>query len=415
MEFRTFKSAPAIAAKPLGVILNNQQLRRDKMYEDIEFSSDFSVEDWNALVTLKLKKYFTNENIFESNKEILRTEIINFIRFSKKPEYFSLFEWIFNLHKECLSKDKVHAIKIISDSFNEVSDTDMKWMTNVLTQSDISTFSERDKISYLFKCIDETIEGVFKPRFKLFDKIAYFSLNQSEIDNSNFDFGKIIRDFPIQYKNEVLLLLQDPVFSISTNQWRNIASHKSFVINKEDIDIEYGKISIQRLTISYEQFYKIFYWSQDIYRVLRLAQVLIDLNHIEEIVTELGGTENLDVRFESSLLHIIQNMQIVGFEFASTEDDTNTFCLNVKGKHNHDVKSSLIHASQCLDQLSCAIYDDKFVRDNFQNTQISIVNENHEKLGSAKIPIEIALKKVKSEIDLAEYLDNMKFEIKNYA
>jgi hypothetical protein len=105
-------------------------------------------------------------------------------------------------------------------------------------------------------------------------------------------------------------------------------------------------------------------------------------------------------------------MQIVGFEFVSTEEQMDTFCLNVKGKNGHDVKSSLIHASQCLDQLSCAIYDDKFVKDNFQKTKISIVDGHNNKLGSATISIETALKKAKSEIDLNEYLDNMKFEIK---
>lgn len=386
-------------------------MRRDKIYEDLDFSTDFSVEDWNALIKLKLSKYFISDTIFEKNKELLRTEIINYIRFSEKPEFFRLFEWTFDLYKECLSIDKEQTIKIIADSFNVVSNTDMKWMTNVLIQPDTSTFSERDKISYYFKIIDETLEGAFKPRFKLLDKLAKFKLNQTIVDNSNYDFGRLVRDFPNQFKNNIGLFLEDPIYSISTNQWRNIAAHKSFLINKENIVVEYGRPNIQTHIISIEEFYKIVYWSQDIYRVIRLAQVFTDLNYIEEIVNELGGTENIDVRFESSLLHIIHNMQIVGFEFDSTEEQSDTFCLNVRGKINHDVKSSLIHASQCLDQLSCAIYDDKFVRDNFQKTQISIVDENKDKLASATISIEIALKKAKCEIDLDEYLDNMKFEI----
>lgn len=390
-------------------------LRLDRIYEDLEFTTDFSVEDWNALIKLKLGKYFISDTIFESNKELLKTEIINYIRFCEKPQYFRLFEWTFNLLNECININKAQTIKIFADSFNDISNTDMKWMTNVLTQPDTSTFSERDKISFYFKVIDETLESVFKPRFKLLDKLANFNLNQNIIDNSNYDFGKLIRNFPIQFKNDIGLFLEDPIYSISTNQWRNISAHKSFVINKENIVVEYGKTNIQTLTISIEEFYKIVYWTQDIYRVIRLAQVLSHLNYIEEIVTELGGTENMDIRFESSLLHIIHNMQIVGFKFDSTEEQSDTFCLNVRGKINHDVKSSLIHASQCLDQLSCAICDDRFVRENFKNTRISIVDENKNKLGSATIAIQIALKKVKNEINLEEYLDNMKIEIKNYA
>ncbi|AYD47394.1 hypothetical protein [Arachidicoccus soli] len=390
-------------------------MKRDKIYEDLHFTTDFSVEDWNALLKLKLGKYFLNESILEKNKEILRTEIINYIRFCSKPEYLKLFEWTFNLYKDCIVSDKQRVIKVLADSFDDISNTDMKWMTNVLTQPDEKEFSERDKIAYYFKVIDETLEGAFKPRFKLLDKLVNYKLNGHIPNNSESDFGKVIRNFPSQVKTDTILFLEDPIFSISTNQWRNIAAHKSFTINKNDIVVEYGRNTIQSLTLSYDNFYKILHWTQDIYRVIRFGQVLTDLNYIEEIVTELGGTENMNIRFESSLLHIIHNMQIVGFEFVSNEEQEDIYCLNIKGKVDHDVKSSLIHTSQCLDQLSCAIYDDKFVRDNFKRTRINIVDENSNKLASATISIEVASNKAKGDLTLDEYLSKMEFEIKNYA
>lgn len=389
-------------------------MRRDKIYEDLKFSTEFSVEDWNALVKLKLGKYFTDDSIFEENKEILRTEIINYIKFCTKEEYFKLFEWTFNISKDCILLDRQKSIKILADSFDDISNTDMKWMTNVLIQPESSSFSERDKISYYFKAIDETLEGVFKPRLKLLDKLINFKLNQVIVDNSSIDFGKLIREFPFQAKSYISLFLEDPLFSIPTNQWRNIAAHKSFTINTDNIVVEYGRGNIHTKAISYSDFYKIVQWTQDIYRIIRLAQVLTDLNYIREIVNVLGGTENMNIRFESSLLHIIHNMQIVGFEFVSNKEENGTFCLNVKGKLNHDVASSLIHASQCLDQLSHAIYNDKFIRDSFQKTKISIVENDGNILASATIPIEIALKRAQGELTLDEYLSKMEFDIKNY-
>lgn len=390
-------------------------MNRDKIYEDLHFTAEFSVDDWNALIKLKLRKYFLSDAIFEENKELLRTEIVNYIRFCTKVEYFNLFEWTFDLYKDCLIIDKQRTIQIVASSFDEVSNTDTKWMTNVLTQPDSANFAERDKISYYFKLIDETLEGAFKPRFKLLNKLANFKLTQTIIDNNNFDFGKLIRGFPSAFQANTQLFLADPFFSISTNQWRNIAAHKSFTITKGNIIIEYGRGNTESRTISYSEFYKIVNWTQDIYRVIRLAQVFTDLNYITEIVSEIGGTGNIDIRFESSLLHIIHNMQIVGFEFASSEEQNEIFCLNIKGKPNHDLKSSLIHASQCLDQLSCAIYDDKFVRDNFKKTRISIVDDSSKPLASVTISIMTALKKVNGELTLDEYLDEMDFDLKNNA
>lgn len=378
----------------------------------MKFSNEYSVDDWKALIKLNLGKYFTSGTALEKNKDLLKTEIIYYIRLSEKPEYLRLFEWTFDFYKECFNTNKELTVKIFAESLNDISRTDSKWMTNVLTQPDITTLSERDKITCYFKVIDETLEGVFKPRFMLLDKLAKLKLNQTVVDNSDYDFGNLIRNFPSQFKNDVNLLLKDPIYFVSTNQWRNIAAHKSYIINKDNIVVKYGRGNTRSLTISIEAFYKIIYWTQDIYRTVRLAQVLTYLNYMEEIVAELGERVNVDIRFESSLLHIVHNLQIVGFEFDSTEEQSEVFCLNVKGKINHDVKSSLIHASQCLDQLSSAIFDDEFVRDNFQSTQICIVDENQNKLGSATVPIEIAMKKVKGEINLDEYLDKMVFEIK---
>lgn len=386
-------------------------MERDEIYRGIGFPADFSVEDWNSLIKLKFGKYFSEEKVFEKNKEILRSEIINYIRFCQKTDYAKLFDWTFDLYKDCINRDKDKIVKAIANSFYEISNTDMRWMSNVLTKPDSKKLEERDKINYYFKAIDETLEGAFKPRFKLLSKVASFKSNSIIIDNSNFDFGKLVREFPHQYLNDIDLFTKDPIFSISINQWRNIAAHKSYSINKNNITIEYGRTNIQSVTVSFDDFYKIVHWTQDVYRVIRLSQVLIILNYIEEIVTELGGTENMEIRFESSLLHIIHNMQIVGFEFVSTSKQSDTFCLNIKGKREHDLRSSLIHASQCLDQLSCAIYDDKFVRDSFQKAQVNIVNDEQQKLASATIDIAIALKMAMGEIDQKEYLSKMIFSI----
>lgn len=389
-------------------------MRKDKIYEDLKFSTEFSVEDWNVLIKLKLGKYFTNDSIFEENKEILRTEVINYIKFCTKTEYFKLFEKTFDISKDCIFLNRPESIRILANSFDDISNTDMKWLTNALIQPDSSNFSERDKVSYYFKAIDETLEGAFKPRFKLLDKLINFKLDQIIVDNSSFDFGKLIREFPLHIKCDFSLFLKDPLFSIPTNQWRNIAAHKSFTINTDNIVVAYGKGNIHKKTISYSDFYKIVNWTQDIYRVIRLAQVLTSLNYIEEIVEILGGTQNMNVRFEASLVHIIHNMQIVGFEFVSNDEQNETFCLNVRGKVNHDVKSSLIHESQCLDKLSRAIYNDKFVKYSFQKTKINIVNNSGDVLASATISIETAIKRAQGELTLNEYLSKMEFDIKNY-
>ena len=61
-------------------------MKSDELYKHLEFTNEFSVDDWNDLISIKIRPYFRNDNIFNSNKEVLRTEIINYIKFSEKPE-----------------------------------------------------------------------------------------------------------------------------------------------------------------------------------------------------------------------------------------------------------------------------------------------------------------------------------------
>ncbi|MGK7397288.1 MAG: hypothetical protein ACNS62_22115, partial [Candidatus Cyclobacteriaceae bacterium M3_2C_046] len=120
--------------------------------------------------------------------------------------------------KECFEKDEPLSIKQLADSFYEITETDSKWMTNSIIQPNPSDFSERDKAIYYFKALDEILEGAFKPRFKLFDNFLNYYISGNFYDNSEIDFGQIIRNFPHSVSNYAGLYLQDPVFSVSTNQ-----------------------------------------------------------------------------------------------------------------------------------------------------------------------------------------------------
>jgi len=388
-------------------------MKSDELYKHLKFTNDFSVDDWNDLISIKFRPYFRNDNIFNSNKEVLRTEIINYIKFSEKPDLLNLFDWTFLVFKECFERDEKLAIEQLSDSFYEISDTDLKWMTNAIIQPNPTDFSERDKISYYFKVIDEILEGVFKPRFRLFDNFTNYYTKGTYYNNSKVDFGQILQHFPVSESVPAALYLKDPYFSITTNQWRNISAHKTFTINKDSIKIEYGKKNIKTLNISFEQLKLILDWTQDIYRVIRFAEVFISLNFTKEVVDNLGGTDKMNLRFESVLMHLINNIQIVGFQFLSTIEQDRTFILRLKKKINFNLKDSVIHASQFLEHLARAVYNDEFTRDKFTDVQVQVMDDNNEKFASSTVRISSAMSKLNKEINLDEYLQCVDFNINN--
>lgn len=379
----------------------------DKIYKNLNFTNEFSVDDWNNLIKSSFGKYFKNNDVFNANKELLHTEIINYIRFSENKKYLELFDWTFSIFGQCIELDEDLSIDELTKSFYETSDTDTRWMTNVITQPDVNSFEEHDKINYSFKLIDEILEGVFKPRFKLLHKFSFYLKNGGFPDNSNDTLGTLIKNFPLHEDDISTTYLKDSIVLISTNQWRNIAAHKSFKIEQDTVIVTYGSSNSQTVKIDYKQFYSILNWVQNIYRVIRLAEVLIYLNYTEKIVNNLG-TE-YKIRFESSLLHIIHNMQIVGFEFIGTDKSNKLFNLNFKKKVNENIKDSIIHASQCLYQLSCGIHDDEYIKNKFNRVRVNIYDDKTN-MASASIEISNALKKVENKISLEEYIDYIDFK-----
>lgn len=96
------------------------------IYKNLEYSNEFSVQDWNELIKIKFQKYFDSEETFTSTKELLRTELINFIPTDSNNKLLEVFEWTFNIFNNSLKLNENLSIVELGKSFKEVSETDMK-------------------------------------------------------------------------------------------------------------------------------------------------------------------------------------------------------------------------------------------------------------------------------------------------
>lgn len=388
-------------------------MNRDEMLKFSKFNSEFSVNDWNELVYLKFGKYFDYKSDIEKNKESLRAEIINYISLLHPDEkYLELFDKTYSFLKKCYVKDKDYFIEKLADHLECNINSDMNTMTSVLLRPNLSELSERDKITHYFNVIDTTLEGMFKPRFKLLFTLAKFNNSEGFSDFSKYSFGQLINKFPISQRSDFMLYLKDPYFSVSTNQWRNIAAHKSYEINKNTIKVSYGQKTISTVEMEHSRFLEIATWVQSINRAIRLSEIITYLNHYGKIAKKLSGNKN-KIRFESRLFRIVHNLQIVGFEFVSTSKNENTFELNLRKKLSGDLQESIIHASQCLQQLAIALFDDELSKDEFDNVVVFLVDEKNGILASASVSIMAVMQWTENKISLDEYLFKVDIKIAN--
>jgi len=380
------------------------------IFNALNYDENLTIDDYNQVTKDIFLKYFKDEKTFLRNKEFLRMELLNYIKYiAKKDTFENLFEKILKVFNTALNKDKKEFFKELAINLPKISNTDNLYLSYCISQKNaISSYTTRDFAMYYFDTIEKILEGCFKPRLELFFRIYQYNLKSVFPDIKNKEFGDIIN--LIDNFDE---LIKDPCFGIVFSQWRNISTHKNFEIKKENILVEYGKKDNRKTKIlSHEQLKEITFYINEVYSVLRLAEVVIYLNFTEEIMaTDEAKNIHYDIRSETWLLNIIQNLQMVGFKYHSFNEIKNIFELNLYIKQNNDIQESIIHSSQVFIEIAKALDEDEFEKGKFKYIQINILGKNDSVLASAKIDLQICLDFSFNKIDMEQLINNIIFTV----
>lgn len=380
------------------------------IFETLKYDSNLTIDDYNQVTKEVFLKYFKDELTFIKNKELLRTELVNYIKYIAKNENFEkLFENILKVFNDAILKDKNKVIQELASNLLTITKTDSLYLAYYIRQpKDISSYSQRELAEYYFDVIGYTLESCYKPRIELFYKIYKFNQNGIFENLISKTFGNILNSI-----NNFEELTKDAIFNIVFSQWRNIADHKDFDITKDNIQVRYGKGNNRKSEIlSHTQLKEIAFSINQVYSILRLVEVVIYLNYTDEIIAS-DKTKNIkfDIRTESSLLHIIHNLQTVGFKFHSFNDESNIFILNLYLKSNNDIQESIIHASQLFTQIAMSIGNDDFQKDRFNKLQINILDKNDFIVANAITDLQSCIDFSFSKIDIRQLIKNIKFQI----
>lgn len=381
------------------------------VYNTLKYSDEITIDNWNEVIKEIFFHFFDSEEVFLKNKELLRTELLNYIKYiANKDDKELLFKNIHEEFKKAILINEVNSIKELATSLIKVSETDNLYMNYYISQpKDISNFTPRDLAFYYFDVIYNILEGCFKPRIELFYRFYHFNLKGEFPNIENKTFGDIVN--LITGNDEIL---KDPYLDISISQWRNISTHKDYKITKNEIIVEYGKKNKKNLTLSHQQLRNIAFWVNTVYGVLRLAEVLIYLNYVDKIMaTEEAKNMKFGIRSESMLLSIIHNLQTVGFQFESFNEIENIFELNLYIKQNNDIRESVIHASQIFTQIAIALDEDDFQKERFEFIKINILDKNKVILAYAVVDIQICLDFSFGKITMTSLIEKINFNIAN--
>jgi len=222
--------------------------------------------------------------------------------------------------------------------------------------------------------------------------------------------GNLVDRFPKNIVSTFPDMLSDPKFKIKISQWRNIGAHKSFTVNRSSVLVKYGTDNKYSVEMSHDDVEVVLQWVVDTYAAIRLAQVLMYFEAIPEMSVRHQLLISNEMRFDSQIFGIIHNMSLVGFQYSGVVDDDMRYTLCFFQNINEDMKTSLIHASQALDQIASATDLDPMTQEKYSSVAVRIDSrENKKPFGLATVPVEVALRKVTNEINLETYIKSIDF------
>jgi len=286
--------------------------------------------------------------------------------------------------------------------------SDDRWLNMFETSAPLEPdAATQDRAYQLLSMIDGLAEGCFKPQFQILFSFAQRSLGEPWPGNvSKMDFGALVAEFPSILRNQVPALLADPDLSISMNQWRNIAAHKTFrLVGPRTIEISYGKGVIQVRRLGLHRLRSVWHWLLKVHTAVRLANTITYVEHMPELYAL--GIPQIDLRLSTTLLNIAHGLSTVGFESIGWQCVKGDGVLSVVDRLGRPARNALIHASQLLDQLSAGILLDPSTRNRLDRAGVSLVLKDGSRFGSALIPVQVADAFTLGKISLIEYMEQI--------
>jgi len=267
------------------------------------------------------------------------------------------------------------------------------------------------RIHALFTMLDNVLEGALKPRLVMTAELGRYAIGQpGHPDPWNADFGAHVMQFPPKLEPAFRLMLRDPEFQIPTNQWRNIAAHKGYATrSSRTLTVTYGRPPRTR-SLTFAALRRTLGWATRMHVAVRLALVIFQLDNFDRLLA--GGLDtNASLSLSASLLRLSHALRTVGYEARTTSSQNRTLTLAAVDLRHRPIHEAIIHLSQLLDQLACAVHGDFATRGLYGRVAIELQRADGAILAVASVDIARAIAWTKGKVGQGEYVDSIMFTV----
>ena len=346
---------------------------------------------------------------FDLYMDLLCMEYIKYKKIEKKLDLFKFFKTFMMNYKNSKDFESTDFFELMKSVFYIDAESGENYLSISLNQPEISFESQYDDLYKIMKLLGELLEKCAYKNLRVFYGLAYYSTNKISPNNIfTLDFGGLVDSLKAIIGNNIL---NDPIYSIPINQWRNICEHKSYkFINNKEVKVEYGRKKKNIKIVQYDDLLTIVQNFNLINTLLKLISDLIYLDIMPDIQDTLN---NYSVRLEESFAPLFLNLRTVDFSIIEYhyKQENNEFELLFEDLDTIEpTQSRIIHISQIFSRVAKSIYDDKILNIKPDTIKICLFHKQ-KNIANTTIRYEVALDFALKKIKMEELINNINFQI----
>ena len=332
--------------------------RTETLIKDL-IAEGYTIEELKKTVIKTLEPFFTNKHSLETyafSAEILSTFSF-LISYGKEDKFYSGLRQVLDIYNAAyeLYPDKVTEM-MISILENSAQKENQMWTVRENVPDLKLDKDFYDKVISYMKHIGDSLE--ISVKYIIIELYALLKL--IEKDNINYEhiqkisFGNAVQNILDLKKLQDVLII--PATNLKVSDWRNIAYHHSYKVEKDLIICEYGKSkSIIQLTLT--ELEKQMHYIIRASNIFNIARCIFAFDNIEAIHNSRIKHSNMNVVFRETLL--LDNFKISilsqGFEMLDCKKDEKSviaYLGDLKEINSFEEKQKrIIHSSQLLFEL----------------------------------------------------------------
>ena len=368
-------------------------------------AGDSDVDAWNEAVCDAFGPFVRRKSILRTQRELLRTELINLAKILPFPRYTTALRDLARLYRRNLRKKANPSRSVLRESIQSVGGTSDRWLALFFAREGRPAASSvHDHAYQLFEALEAVLEGCVKPHLRVIH--AFCSIQrcgQSPANLTSLSFGNLGAGVEETLGRSGKLLLRDPEYGIPVHQWRNVASHRAFeVVGGDRVRIVWGRNLQNSREVEISGLTRVLHWAVLSFVTCNLAHLVVFLEHVAELGNLEGRVKS--IRLESWMVRLSHNLSLVGFEVLDWLISRGVFRCYLRNVLERSNRDALIHASQILDQLATAADSDPARRDDVLRVEVVLQDDRRELLASASIAVSDALAATLGEISMKEQI-----------